>query len=264
MKRGRTLTPALSALTVALVASSALVASCALAAATPDCLPRAAASALAGLGRDVDGRAIARALPMHRDGADVFDLHQWLRAQGVGVLALAPDLPVLEALGAGGAELIVVRRVLADPQAAAASPAHAVHASRRGAPSGSARVVDPNAGAPYVQPWPQALAQTHVALWLYGSAASGPGRLPTALRGRLHREDAAFVATGWLRRAAELPGDAGADADRWALLERAMAASPWLPAVRWAVLRALLPMRRDLAFEARARRWPYWPSSDER
>ncbi len=218
-----------------------------LAAAAPDCLPRAAAAALADLGDPIGPRRITAALPMHRDGVDVFDLHQWLRSRGVQTRALAPDTEALTKLGRAGAALILVR--------GEGGQAHAVYA--RAAPDPAmATIQDPRAAAAYRQPWPAALAGLRVALWLERDGQGHGDALGADAQHAIERTDAAFVATGWLRRAAGLPF--AAYDDRLALIGHAVDADPCLPAVRWTALIALASTPPSTQRTSRVLGWRMW------
>lgn len=177
-----------------------------LAHASPLCLSEATATALTHLGTPTDFRKVARELPVHADGVDLFDLRIWLADHGWGARVLTPEPLVLQKLLAAGWPLIVVRT----------EPRHAV--ALLPAPNGQVAVVD--AGTTLLQPAAPALAGLHVAMVVW----RGPGQVkePQAPPGD-PRIDAEFQATGWLRRARQHPA---ANEAQLALVLRAVVAAP--------------------------------------
>lgn len=155
--------------------------------AAPLCLPEATAAVLSHLGTPTDFRVLARELPVHADGVDLFDLRLWLADHGWHARVVAPEPPELLALVAAGWPLVVVR----------AEPRHAVallpNAQGKGLPAGKVQVTVVDGATSLPQAAVRALTGLHVAMVI----AKGP--LPAADA----RLDAEFMATGWLRRARE-------------------------------------------------------------
>lgn len=173
--------------------------------AAPLCLPEATAAVLTHLGTPTDFRTIARELPVHADGVDLFDLRLWLTEHGWSARVLAPELPKLQGLLAAGWPLVVVR----------SEPRHALALL----PAGQGHVTVVDASTKLLQPPAQALAGLHVAMLV----AKGP--LPPGDA----RLDAEFVATGWLRRARE---HRAANEAQLVLVIRAVVAAPCFPPAR--------------------------------
>lgn len=165
--------------------------------AAPLCLPEATAAALAHLGAPADARAIARDLPVHQDGVDLFDLRLWLPQHHFQALVLQPQPELLQRLILAGFPLIIIRD---QPEGRHAVALH----------SGSAKgvtIVDNLASQQVNVPWPLALSHMHVALIIW--QPQKPLTQKHAGSKKLWRDlvqlDAEFLSTGWLRRAAEHP-----------------------------------------------------------
>ena len=177
------------------------------AAAAPFCVPAAAAAVLTHLGTPLDTAAIAREVPVHRDGVDLFDLRMWLASRGWQVAGLDPQAGGLLRWLAAGQALVVVRSDGADR--------HAVALWREA--TGVVLETDAKAAAPMRRPTLAALRGVHVAL------AVGHANAPWPATRQERATDAEFVATGWLRRAVEA-GEPGAA--QLALLVKAVQAAP--------------------------------------
>ena len=124
------------------------------AAAAPFCVPAAAAAVLTHLGTPLDTAAIAREVPVHRDGVDLFDLRMWLASRGWQVAGLDPQAGGLLRWLAAGQALVVVRSDGADR--------HAVALWREA--TGVVLETDAKAAAPMRRPTLAALRGVHVAL----------------------------------------------------------------------------------------------------
>ena len=184
-----------------------------LAHAAPLCLPEATAVALAQVSTRVDALVLARELPVHADGVDLFDLRLWLEAHKQPALVLEPQPQVLEKLAKLGLPLILVR----------AEHAVALTDLRAG------QVLVTDNGQAVRTSWLAALRGAKVALVLWENS---PKQAFTPAEWRqLTRLDADFLASGWLRRALEVPAGAGQNE----LARRALLASPcYLPAQKLA------------------------------
>ena len=207
--------------------------------ATPDCLPRAVAAALTSLGHHVDARSIARALPMHADGVDLFDLRIWLQTTGYTGLVLTPEPALLRSLAEAGLPLVVVD----DGANAGAGPRHAVFIHADVGEPGVAIVVDPLRKLSNRLPWSDATRHLHAALVLFDANKPLPSGVTSMTWAKMRRIDGEFQAYGWLRRAREWPAGAAHDDDRFTLLGRAVAAAPCLAAARWALIAAVSQMK---------------------
>jgi hypothetical protein len=189
--------------------------------AAPLCLPAATAAALQHLGLAADATAIAREVPVHADGVDLFDQRLWLQRRGVEALVVRPD--DLPAWLERGHPVVVVRGAVGER--------HAVALWR--AATGTVTEVDDRAVGPVQRPQALAVAGSHAGIVILRLGALWPD-------GDFKQRDAAFVASGWLRRAREV--EPGTEARAY-LLVQALLARPCAPDVRQELAATVLRLR---------------------
>jgi hypothetical protein len=200
----------------------------------PWCLPAATAEALRFWGTSPDARSIARELPMTAQGADLFDVRQWLQEGGWSVAVLEPSLRTIQGLVRGGRPVILVRTTPDGPHAVAL-----LH--------GDARIVEVHdnlATRPLRLPWRHALRGAIVAMTVSPQRVGMLAPLSRPAQAAVVARDAHFVATGWFTRAQQYNQPCHQQIE---LLRRALEADPCLAAARSALVQAA----------------PAWPAATE-
>lgn len=190
--------------------------------AAPLCLPIATAAALTHLGTPTSAEMLARELPVHADGVDLFDLRLWLADHGRTALVVKPDEDVIRQCVLAGAAVVVVRDEPEGRHAVALLSGDATYAT----------FVDSRAAQPTLTRWSAALGRARAAIVIWRPDGAPKRGISQQLWQEMLRIDAEFVATGWLLRADELPG---ASTAKFALLARAVQAAPCNKAARTAL-----------------------------